>query len=240
MPGLGTIVNMAAILIGGLLGLAFGKLLTERFQSTILAVCGVCVTFIGISGALKEMLVIQDGSLTTTGTIMLVICLSAGAAVGELLNLEQRIEDFGEWLKRVTGNSGDSGFVSAFVTASLTVCIGAMAVMGAINDGIFGDSSILLAKAIIDLILIMVLTTAHGKGSIFSAIPVGLFQGSITLLAKWIQPLMTDAAISNLSLVGSAMIFCIGLNLLRDKHIRVTNLLPALIFAVIWAFTPFQ
>ena len=121
------------------------------------------------------------------------------------------------------------------MTASLTVSIGAMAVVGAIEDGVSGNHSILFAKAVLDLIIIMVMAASMGKGCIFSAIPVGLLQGSVTALAVLISPYITDQAMSNLSLVGSVLIFCVGVNLFWGKKIRVANLLPSLVVAVIWS-----
>jgi uncharacterized membrane protein YqgA involved in biofilm formation len=149
------------------------------------------------------------------------------------------MEKFGCWLKMKTGNAKDKEFVHGFVTTSLTVCIGAMAIVGAINDGIFGDYSILVAKAALDLVLVMIMTSSMGKGCIFSAIPVGIFQGSVTLLARLVEPLLTVAALSNLSLVGSVLIFCVGINLIWKNTIRVANLLPALIVAVAYALLGF-
>lgn len=147
------------------------------------------------------------------------------------------MEKPGIWLKKKTGSSGDNSFVDAFVTTSLT--IGAMAVVGSIKDGIYGDYSILAAKAIlVDLIIVFVMTVSMGKGGVFSAIPVGIFQGVVTLLARLIELLMTEAALSNLSLVGSIMIFCVGLNLVWGKKVKVANFLPAIVFAVAWAFAP--
>ncbi len=128
--------------------------------------------------------------------------------------------------------------MDAFVTASLTVCIGAMAIVGSIQDGILGDWSILATKAVLDLIIIMVMSCSLGKGAVFSAIPVGIFQGSITVLAGFIRPLMTDAALNNLSLVGNVLIFCVGINLVWDKKVKVANLLPAIVVAVAAAFLP--
>lgn len=125
--------------------------------------------------------------------------------------------------------------VDGFVTASLTVCIGAMAVVGAIKDGLTGDYSILAAKAVLDFIIIVIMTASLGKGCIFSAIPVAVFQGAITLLAKLIEPIMTETALSYLSMTGSMLIFCVGVNLLWGKKIKVANLLPTIVFAVIWA-----
>lgn len=236
MFALGTITNTLAIIAGGISGLLFGKLLGQRHQETLTRTCGVCTLFIGIGGALEGMLTVQDGRIVSGGSLLVIGCLAIGALIGEMLNIEAGFERFGAWLKIKTGNAKDRQFVGGFVTASLTVCIGAMAIVGAIEDGIQGDPSILLTKSILDLIIIMVMTCSMGKGCMFSAIPVFLWQGSITCLAKLIQPLMTDAALANLSLVGNVLIFCVGVNLLWDKRIRVANLLPAVLIAVIAAF----
>lgn len=239
MIGLGTIINVAAIIAGGLLGMFCGRLLKPRLQDGLNMACGICVLFIGIAGALEGMLSLDGGRIVSGGSMLVIGCLAIGALLGEMLNLEDKIERFGEWLKVKSGNSGERRFVEGFVTASLTVCIGAMAVVGAIEDGIFGDYSILATKAVLDLIIILVMTCSMGKGCIFSAIPVGIFQGSVTLLSRLIKPLMTDAAMANLSLVGSILIFCVGLNLVWGKKVRVANLLPAIVIAVAAAFLPF-
>ena len=239
MFALGTIVNTAAIILGGFLGLLFGGLLQQRHQDSLCKTCGVCTLFIGISGALEGMLTVEGTSVTGGGSLLIIGCLAIGAFLGELLNIEDAFERFGVWLKVKTGNAKDQGFVNGFVTASLTVCIGAMAIVGAIQDGIQGDSSILYTKAVLDLIIITVMTCSMGKGCMFSAIPVAILQGSVTVLAKLIEPLMTPLALSNLSLVGSILIFCVGINLVWGKQIRVANLLPAIVLAVIAAFLPF-
>ena len=238
MFGLGTIINVAAILLGGLLGLCFGKLLKERHQQTLTRVCGVSTLFIGIGGALEGMLSIGGRGVISGNTMLIVICLSLGALIGEILNIEDGFERFGQWLKQKTGNAKDPQFVNGFVTASLTVCIGAMAIVGSIEDGIRGDYSILATKAVLDLIIILVMTCSLGKGCIFSAIPVGILQGSVTALSTLLRPIMTPAAQSNLSMIGSVLIFCVGINLVWDKRIRVANLLPAVVLAVIAAFLP--
>ena len=238
MPGLGTLLNVLGILAGGLAGMLFGKLLNERCQDTLTKACGLSVLFMSIGGALEEMITVEGSSVTSGGTMLLVACLALGGLTGELLNVEDKFERFGEWLKAKSGNAKDQNFVNAFVTASFTVCIGAMAVVGSIEDGIFGNWSILGTKAVLDLIIILVMTSSMGKGCLFSAIPVAVFQGGVTALAQLIQPLMTEAALSNLSLVGSVLIFCIGLNLVWGKMVRVANLLPAIVFAVAFAFLP--
>lgn len=235
---MGTIINVAAIILGGIVGRLFGRFLSERYQDTLNKVCGVSVLFIGIAGALEGMLTIKGNSVVSGKAMMIVVCLALGAFLGELLNIEDKFERFGEWLRRKTGNAKDKMFVEGFVTASLTVCIGAMAIVGAIEDGIFGDYSILVTKAILDFIIIIVMTGSMGKGCAFSAIPVAILQGSVTLLAKFIKPVMTTAALANLSMIGSILIFCVGLNLVWGKKIRVANLLPSIILAVIMAFLP--
>ena len=238
MVGLGTILNTLAILAGGVLGALFGRFLSDSAQDTLTKVCGVSTLFIAISGALEKMLSVDNGVITSGGSMLVIICLAIGAVIGEILNIENAFERFGEWLKVKTGNARDKGFVNAFVTASLTVCIGAMAIVGSIQDGIAGDYSILATKAILDLIIIMVMSCSMGKGAVFSAIPVAVFQGSITALAGLVRPLMTTAALDNLSLVGNVLIFCVGINLVWGKTVKVANLLPAIVVAVIAAFLP--
>lgn len=238
MFGLGTIINTGAIILGGVLGLLFGRLLKEGHQETLSKTCGVATLFIGIGGALEGMLTVEGTALVSGKAMLVVICLALGALVGEALDIEGCFERFGAWLKVKSGNAKDQRFVEGFVTASLTVCIGAMAIVGAIQDGIAGDYSILATKAVLDLIIIMIMTCSMGKGCIFSAVPVALLQGSVTCLARLIKPLMTEAALANLSLIGSVLIFCVGINLVWGKKIRVANLLPAIIAAVAAAFLP--
>ncbi|MGN1339536.1 MAG: DUF554 domain-containing protein [Oscillospiraceae bacterium] len=239
MPGLGTLINAAGIIIGGLAGLLFGKLIKPRMQETMTCACGICVIFLGIAGAMEHMLTAQEnGAISSGGTMMVIASIVLGALVGELINIEAGLERFGGWLRKVTHSEGDGGFIDGFVNASLTVCIGAMAVVGAIQDGIYGDYSTLTAKAILDLIIVMIMTAAKGKGCIFSAIPVVIFQGIITALSRLIEPVMTEPALANLSLVGSILIFCVGVNLVWGKKVRVANFLPAIVFAVVCAYLP--
>ena len=238
MFGLGTIINMAAILVGGIAGRLVGKAIPKRVQDALYMVCGVATLFIGIGGAMQHMLTVENGALNTQGTMMMLLSLTLGALIGEWINLEKRLEQFGGWLKSKTGNAGDSTFIDAFVTASLTVCIGAMAIVGAIQDGMEGDISVLAAKSVLDLVIICVMTASMGKGCIFSFIPVGILQGSVTVLSVLLKQIMTQGALSNLSYVGSVLIFCVGVNLVWGKKVKVANLLPAVVVAVIWSFFP--
>ena len=236
MYGLGTLINVAAIILGGLLGFLFGKFLKESHQDSLTKICGISVLFVGIAGALEGMLTVEGGIIKSSGSLLVIGCLAIGTLIGEILNIEGGFERFGEWLKIKTGSSKDNRFVEGFVTASLTVSIGAMAIVGAIQDALLGDISTLVTKAILDLIIIMVMTCSMGKGCMFSAIPVGVLQGSVTALAVLIKPLMTEAALANLSTIGAILIFCVGLNLVWGKKVRVANMLPSVVIAVIAAF----
>jgi len=238
MRGLGTIINVAAIVIGGIAGMLFGKALTQKVQDSLLSACGVCVIVIGLGGAIAKMLVFTDGAFSSGGSLLLIASLVGGIFIGELLRIEDHLEGFGEWLKQKSGNAGDPRFVAAFVNTSLTVCVGAMAVVGSIEDGINGDYSVLLTKAILDLIIVMAMTVSLGKGAIFSAVSVGLFQGIMTLLSLMIAPLLTKTALGNIDFVGSVMILCVGINLVFGKKVRVANMLPGLIIAALWSVIP--
>ncbi len=238
MMGLGTLINTAAIILGGIAGHFTGKLFKQEQQDALNKACGVSVLFIAIAGAMEGMLKIEENRIGSGRSMLVVLCLAIGTMIGELIGIERTFESFGEWLKRKTGNSEDKDFVNAFVTASLTVCIGAMAIVGAIQDGILSDPSTLSVKAVLDFIIIAVMTSSLGKGSAFSAIPVFLFEGSVTFLARLISPIMTDLAIAYLSLIGSVLIFCVGINLVWGKTIRVANMLPAVLLAVLAAYLP--
>lgn len=238
MIGLGALMNTAAIALAGAAGHFIGRAFDENRQSALIMACGVSTLFIGIAGAMQGMLTLENGALVSGRAMLVVLCLALGALIGEMLGIEAWFERLGEWLKQKTGNARDAGFVDAFVTASLTVCIGAMAIVGSIQDGILGDHTTLAVKSVLDFIIIVVMTASMGKGCAFSAVPVLLVEGGMTLLARLIAPVMTDAATANLSLIGSILIFCVGLNLVWGKRVRVANMLPAVVLAVIAAFLP--
>ncbi len=237
---MGAIANVLFIVAGGLFGKFFGKFLKENARKTFTVTCGISVIFIGIAGAMEGMLKFKNDKISSVNSMFVVICLLLGAVIGEILDIEGAFEKFGEWLKIKSKSESDGNFVNAFITASFTVCIGAMAIIGSIEDGINGDMTILLTKSILDFIIVAVLTSSMGDGSIFSAIPVLALEGSMTLLAKLIKPIITDASMFYLSLIGSILIFCVGVNLVFGKKVKVANLLPALVFAVIYAIIPFK
>lgn len=241
MIGLGTLINVACIIGGGLVGLVASSLVTERLQDALMKSCGACVMFVGIAGALEKMLtglVATDGTvaLGTAGSMALVASMAIGTVLGEAADLDGRFEELGTWLRDKTGSSGDARFVDGFVTASLTVCIGAMAIVGSIQDGLTGDYSTLALKGVMDAIIVCAMAASMGKGCIFSALPVGVFQGCVTALATLLQPVMTEAALANLSLVGSVLIFCVGVNLIWPRTFKPANMLPAVVIAAVVAF----
>ena len=238
MIGLGTLINTAAIAAGGVVGHFAGRLFRAGQQEALNRACGVSVMFIAVAGAMQGMLRVDGGAILSGRSMLVVLCLALGTMLGEWLGIEDGFERLGRWLKDHTGNSGDSRFVSAFVTASLTVCIGAMAIVGAIQDGLSGDWSTLAVKAVLDFIIIAVMTSSLGKGCAFSAIPVLVLEGGVTLLARLAAPVMTELAVAYLSLIGSVLIFCVGVNLVWGRLLRVANMLPAVVLAVAAAYLP--
>ncbi len=235
MHGLGTIVNCLAIIIGSILGILIKGGLSKRFEETIFSAVGLAVMFIGLGGALAGFLVISDGALKTQYTMLMVLSLVLGAVTGELLNIEKRLDHLGEWIKgkmprKLAGNT----FVDGFVTASTLFCVGAMAIVGALNDGLNGDYNTLFAKSVIDGISSVLLAASLGFGVAVSALPLLIYQGGITFLAQVLSPFLSEAIISQMSCIGSILIFAIGINMILGKKIKVANLLPAIFFPVLF------
>lgn len=234
MTGLGTIVNAAAIITGGISGALLRSGLPERFRETVMQALGLSIVMIGLSGALQGIYVVTTGARLSREYIMLMIfSLVGGAVIGELMNIEDKLEKFGLWIeKKYLKNSGN--FAEGFVTASLVFCVGAMAIVGSLEDGLTGDTGTLFAKSILDGVISVIFAATLGIGVAFSAIPVFLYQGLITLMAGFIKPWLTETVISQTSLVGSILIVAIGINTLELKRIKVGNLLPAIFIPFIY------
>ncbi len=238
MTGLGTIVNCAAVIAGSVMGMIFKKALKERFCELIMQSMGLAVVFIGAAGGIGRIIELNKLDNGTTQVVLMVIAFALGSFFGELINIQHLTERFAAWLKVKTKSENDNGFVSGFVSASLTICVGAMAVIGPIQDALNHDYSTLFTKAVLDLVIVMVMASAMGKGTLFSVVPLAAVQGTVTLVAKLVEPLLTDLAITNISFIGSMLIFCVGVNLMFDKKFRVANMLPAILFAVAFSYLP--
>ena len=237
MRGLGTIINAAAIIAAGILGILCRRFIKDRYQETMLKATGVTVMFLGAAGTLSKMLVPSgDGGLAVTGTINILVSLALGGLIGEIIDIDRLFERFGLWLRHKARSDGDTSFIDGFITASMTVGIGAMGIMGSINDGVYGDYSILAAKAAIDFVIILAMAAAMGKGCAFSAVTVFAVQGTMTLLAALAGNLFTESMLDCISMTGGILIFCVGLNLVWEKLIRVANLLPAIVITVLISF----
>ena len=234
MTGLGTIVNTVAIIIGATAGFFLRSGLSDRFRETIMQALGLAILMIGFSGSLQGIFKVIDGDKLNREFVMLMIfSLVIGSIIGELLNIEDKLERMGLWIQnKFLKNSGN--FAEGFITASLVFCVGAMAIVGSLEDGLTGDTGTLFAKSILDGVTSVIFAASFGIGVAFSAIPVFIYQGSITLMAGVIKPWLTDTVIIQTSLVGSVLIIAIGFNILELKKLKVGNMLPAIFIPFIY------
>ncbi len=218
----GTIINTALILIGTALGLLLRRGIPERVRTALMSAMGLATVLIGLKGAMG-----------TSDTLCVILCLAFGGALGSALNLELRLEQFGNWIEKRLGKGQEQGSIAkGFVTATLVYCVGAMAIVGSISSALQGDHSTLIAKGIIDGLTAIVFTSTLGIGVGLSAFSVLVYQGLIAILAMWVSPILTPQVITEMSAVGGLLIAAIGLNLIYDKHIPVGNLLPAIFFPI--------
>lgn len=232
---MGALVNTLAVLAGGLIGWVMKKAIKKEYEAIIMSSLGAAVIFIGAAGAMERMLVVENGTVSSQGAILLSLSMALGGLAGEALKIEEKVEQFGAFLKQVS-HSEDSRFIDAFVSTSLTICIGAMAIVGSLQDGLLHDPSMLYTKAILDLPIVAVFTASMGIGAVFSAIPILAAEGGITLLASLLGGVLTGPVVANLAMVGSVLIFCVGINLFCPFHVKVANMLPALLAAVLLTY----
>ena len=232
---MGTLINTALVLLGGAIGLVFKKAISENMEYSIHKATGVAVLVIGLAGVMTNMLSVDgSGRFSSSGELMLVISLALGTFIGELLRLDDRLNS---GCKKIEEKFKMSNFSSGFITATMIYCIGAMAIVGAINDGLLHDSSTLITKGIIDGITSIVLAASLGYGVLLSAVPVFLYQGAITLLASSLQNILKGELLTNICIVGYALVMCIGINFLYNskKQIKTVNMLPSLLVPAIYA-----
>ena len=229
----GTIINSVVVLVTGFLGCFIKKAIPERIEQPIMNMVGLSVSLIALLGFFSTALTIENGTIKSNGEIMMLVCLALGVAIGELIRIDDRIN---AWGKKIEEKAGVDGFAKGFVTASLMFCIGAMAIFGALKDGISGDSSVLIVKSMIDAITAFILSTSLGICVAFAGVSVFVYQGAIAMLATYIQPFVTDAMMMNICTVGYAIVLAIGTNMLGLTKIKLANTLPAMLLAVVYTF----
>lgn len=230
----GTLANAGMIVAGGCAGLLVKKGIPHTLENAVHRATGLAVIMIGLNGALTNMLSVDlaTGKLQSSGELMLVFSLIIGAVIGEWIGIEQRLDKLGGWVENTLHLSG---FAQSFVNGTLIYCVGAMAIVGSINDGLLGDASTLITKGVLDGITSIVLAATMGPGVIFSAIPVLLYQGAITLCAGWLAPVLQGTLLNQICAAGFVMVGCIGINFMSENyHIRVANLLPGLLVPAVW------
>ncbi|MBE6936537.1 MAG: DUF554 domain-containing protein [Ruminococcaceae bacterium] len=220
---LGTIVNAAAVAAGTLLGLLLKKGIPDRLQDIIMKGVALCVLLIGISGALKGQ-----------NTLIAILSMVIGAIIGELIDIDRRLNTLGQWIeKKFSKGGGEQTVAKAFVTSSLLFCVGAMAIVGSLQSGLTGDHEMIYTKSMLDGISSIVFASSLGFGVIFSVAAIFLYQGSIVLLAQWVAPLLSDTVIAEMTCVGSLMIIGLGLNMLGITKLKVANYLPGLLLPIL-------
>ncbi len=248
MPGLGVIVNVVAILVGTAIGLAFGGLIHDRMRDTAFRAIGLSTIIIGAGMAIGGLNALGKTDMGDYAPLVLVGSLVLGGIIGELLRIEHYLERFGHWLQEIAGrmpflaptpktdepNAKGHTLVEGFVTASLLFCVGAMTVLGSIQDGL-GDPSTLYLKATLDGIASIALASTLGVGVGLSVIPVIVVQGGIALAASSMGSVMTPAVIAAIQAAGGALILGIGFDLAGIKRLPVGNLLPAILLAALAA-----
>ena len=219
----GVIVNTVTVILGSIVGMLFSKFISEKYTTAIMTAIGLCTLYIGF-----------DGALAGKNTLVLIVSLAVGTAVGTLFGIDDGINALGAFIeKKFKRNDGKASVAQGFVTASLLFCIGSMTIVGSLNAGISGDNTLLLTKSVLDLISSCVLAASMGIGVLCSAVFVLVFQGGLVLLAGFIGPFLSASAQAELICAGSVMIIALGLNLIGITKIKVANMLPALILAPI-------
>ena len=233
MRGIGTIINVILVVIGSLLGLVLKKAIPERLKESLVNALGLCTIAIGLTGIVTASLRVNGKALSSNYIIVMVLCMALGTLIGELIDIEKRLNNLGKFFERKF-SSQNSTFSQGFVTASLVFCVGSMTILGALNDAIMGDSTILITKSLLDAVMAVVFSSTLGIGVMFSALTVLFYQGLITLCASFISPFLTDVVISEMSLIGSLLILGIGLNFLYKPSLKLSNMLPSMFLPLLY------
>lgn len=236
MPGLGTIVNIAAILAGGSLGLLVNKIISKRLTDGIMQGLGLAVLVVGLSGVFSSSLRVSSDGLVFENTLLMILSLAAGSLIGGLIRIEDKVESLSVKMQTKSQSNGSSDFSQGFMTATLIFSVGAMAIIGSLEDGVNRNADTLFAKSALDCITAVILAGTFGAGVLFSAIPVAVYQGLITALAFILSPYLNQSVVSAMTLVGSVLIIGISFNMLGIAKIKVSNLLPSIFLPPVYFF----
>lgn len=228
---MGTLINALAIILGTLIGVIFKKGLSERLQKMVMLALGLGLIAVSLGYFLKDFFVITDGSIKTRYDLLILISLVIGSLIGEWIDIDFRLN---RWASNIETKYKLPPMAKGFIAATLIFCVGAMSIVGPIQDGIYGDSTILIVKSMLDFVTALILASVLGIGVIFSAISVLIYQGSITLFAIFLQNYMTNEMITAVSLVGNILLIAIGINFVELRKIKVANMLPSLLIPVIY------
>lgn len=231
---MGTLVNAVLIIVGSLIGLLFKKAVPEKLKTSLIQALALCTIAIGLTGIVQGGLAVAKEGLSTRFTMVMIMSMIFGTLIGELIDIDSKLNKFGDFLQSKLSSGENSYFAQGFVTATLTFCVGSMAIVGSLNDGIMHDPSVLIAKGALDGVLSVVYASTLGIGALFSFIPVAIYQGLITLFASALAPFLTDTVISQMSLVGSLLILGIGFNFVYKPKLKLANMLPAAFIPLIW------
>jgi uncharacterized protein len=233
MLGLGTIINVIAIIVGGFIGLLLRNHFKEHYKSVMIQAIGLATLVVGLSGSLQYIFKLSGLAINRVYILEMIVLLVIGSVIGTFLKIEKRLNDFGHNIQHKLGaNSGL--FAKGFVTATLIFCVGAMAITGSIEDGLTGNASTLIAKSALDGMTAMILASTLGIGVIFSFIPVLIYQGLITILAYFLGSFLELEAISLMSIIGNVLIIGISLELLEIKKVKVADMLPAILLPILY------
>lgn len=237
ITGIGTIVNVLAVAFGSIFGLLFKKLINDRLREGVMSALGLAVFTIGITGIITNSVFLKEGSvnLSSEFTLLMILSIAIGTLVGTIIDIEKRLEGLGDFFQRIFTKEGESStFSQGFVSASLLFCVGSMAIVGSLNDGIIHDPNILFAKSILDGIMAIVFASTLGIGTIMSCFTLIIYQGGITLCASLIAPYLTDTVIAQMGLIGNVLIMGIGLNFVYKPKFKVGNMLPSVFIPLIY------
>lgn len=229
----GTLVNCAAVIIGGLIGLLLKKGIKESYTVGINKSLGLAVLVIGINGVIANMFTVENGKLSSSGELLLIVFLVIGTLIGELIKLDDR---FNRFCGKVDAKFKNGGFAGGFINGTILFCVGAMSIIGSINDGLTGDSSVLLVKSALDFVNAVIFGATLGFGVIFTCIPMLIYQGGISLLAGTLSCILQGELLEQVCMVGYAIIMAIGFNFFLEKKFKTLNMVPAIILPVVYHY----